>query len=162
MKKNIFNLGKILMMRERIITATVYALTIFTQCVLFHYLTYKEILFSSLWHSPVDFLRFYLPAATEAVFFAGFVFLFKNKWWTVVVSLLINTWILANLWYFRANGIFVDHYAVGMIGNLNGFWNSILALIRPVDFVFVGLTAFLAAYYLFYGRENQKSNHRFF
>ena len=30
-----------------------------------------------------------------------------------------------------------------MIGNLNGFWDSILALIRPVDYVFIGLTIML-------------------
>ncbi|MDD6001274.1 MAG: sulfatase-like hydrolase/transferase [Bacteroidales bacterium] len=121
----------------------VFALTIFVQCVLFHYLIYKEILLSSLWHSPEDFVRFYLPAATIAVFFSSFVFLFKNKWWTVVVSLIFDVWIFANLWYYRANGILIDKYAVTMIGNLNGFWDSILALIRPTDFVFLILTIIL-------------------
>ena len=119
------------------IIAAVFALTIFVQCVLFHYLIYHEILFSTLWHSPEDFFRFYLPAATMAVFFGGLVFLFKNRWWTVAVSMLINVWIWANLWYYRANGILIDKYSVSMIGNLNGFWDSILALIRPSDFLFL-------------------------
>ena len=162
MKENVFRLGMIFIRRERIITAVVFALTIFAQCVLFHYLIYKEILFSTLWHSPVDFFRFYLPAATEAVFFAGFVFLFKNRWWTVVVSLLINVWILANLWYFRANGILVDHYAIGMIGNLNGFWDSILALIKPVDFIFVGLTTILATVLFILRKRESKKQPRWF
>ena len=128
---------------ELLFIPVVFALTIFVQCVLFHYLIYKEILLSSLWHSPVDFFRFYLPAATMAVFFSSFVFLFKNKWWTVVVSIFFNLWIWANLWYYRANGILIDKYAVSMIGNLNGFWDSILALIRPADYVFLALTIFL-------------------
>lgn len=129
---------------ELLFIPTVFALTIFVQCVLFHYLIYKEILLSSLWHSPLDFFRFYLPAATMAVFFSSFVFLFKNKWWTVVVSIFFNLWIWANLWYYRANGILIDKYAITMIGNLNGYWDSILALILPEDFVFLSLTIMLA------------------
>ena len=109
---------------ELLFIPVVFALTIFVQCVLFHYLIYKEILLSTLWHSPVDFFRFYLPAATMAVFFSSFVFLFKNKWWTVAISMLFNIWIWANMWYFRSNGILVDKYAVTMIHNLNGFWDK--------------------------------------
>ena len=126
-----------------IIIATVFALSIFAQSVLFHYLIYHEILFSSLWTHTVDFFRFYLPHISIALFLASFVFLFKNKWWTVAVSVFIDVWIWANLWYFRANNILIDKYAIGMIGNLNGFWDSILALIRPVDVVFLALTVLL-------------------
>lgn len=118
----------------------VFALTIFLQCILFHYLIYNEILFSTLWHSPEDFFRFYLPAATMAVLFGGLVFLFKNRWWTVAVSMLFNVWIWANLWYYRANGVLIDKYSVSMIDNLNGFWDSILALIQPSDFLFLLIT----------------------
>lgn len=128
----------------------VFALTIFLQCILFHYLIYNEILFSTLWHSPEDFFRFYLSATTIAVFFAAFVFIFKHKWWTVVASIIFNIWIWANLWYFRANGILVDKYAVSMIGNLNGFWDSILALISPIDFIFFIFTIILAATIYFF------------
>lgn len=120
--------------------AFVFALSIFTQSVLFHYLIYHEILFSSLWTHTADFFRFYLPHISIALFLASFVFLFKNRWWTVAVSVFIDIWILANLWYYRANNILIDKYAVTMIGNLNGFWDSILALIKPVDLVFLALT----------------------
>lgn len=122
------------------IIAFVFALSIFAQSLLFHYLIYHEILFSTLWHSPEDFFRFYLPAATMAVFFGGLVFLFKNRWWTVAVSMLFNVWIWANLWYYRANGVLIDKYSVSMIDNLNGFWDSILALIQPSDFLFLLIT----------------------
>lgn len=142
---------------ELLFIPVVFALTIFVQCVLFHYLIYKEILLSTLWHSPVDFFRFYLPAATMAVFFSSFVFLFKNKWWTVVVSIFFNLWIWANLWYYRANGILIDKYAVSMIGNLNGFWDSILALIRPADFAFLCLTLLLAIFIYIFKSRGQKS-----
>ena len=123
--------------------AFVFALSIFAQSVLFHYLIYHEILFSTLWHSPEDFFRFYLPAATMAVFFGGLVFLFKNRWWTVAVSLLIDIWIFANLWYYRANSMLIDQFTVKMAGNMNGFWDSIFALIRPADSVFILLTIIL-------------------
>ena len=125
------------------IIATIFAFSIFAQSVLFHYLIYHEILFSSLWTHTEDFIRFYLPHTSIALFLAGFVFLFRNKWWTVAVSVFINVWILANLWYYRTNGIMVDQYAFQMIGNLNGFLDSIIALIRPADFAFIGLTIIL-------------------
>ena len=128
---------------QRIITAAVFALTIFAQCVLFHYLVYKEILMSTLWHAPEDFFRFYLPAASMSVLFAGLVLLFKNRWWTVVVSLITDVWIFANLWYYRANSMLIDQFTVKMAGNLNGFWDSIFALIRPADTVFILLTIIL-------------------
>ena len=126
--------------QSSIIIAFVFALSIFAQSLLFHYLIYHEILFSSLWTHTVDFFRFYLPHISIALFLASFVFLFKNKWWMVALSVFIDVWIWANLWYFRANNILIDKYAIGMIGNLNGFWNSILALIQPVDFVFLCIT----------------------
>lgn len=125
------------------IIAAVFAFSIFAQSVLFHYLIYHEILFSSLWHSPEDFFRFYLPGTTMAVFFASFVFLFKNRWWIVVVSMIFNLWIWANLWYYRANGVLLDHYCIGMIGNLNGFCDSLLILMRPIDLTFIILTFIL-------------------
>ena len=128
---------------QRIITAVVFAFTIFAQCVLFHYLVYKEILMSTLWHAPEDFFRFYLPAATMSVFFGGLTFLFKNRWRTVAVSLLIDIWIFANLWYYRANSMLIDQFTVRMAGNMNGFWDSIFALIRPADSVFILLTIIL-------------------
>ena len=126
--------------QSSIIIAFIFALSIFAQSLLFHYLIYHEILFSSLWTHTVDFFRFYLPHISIALFLASFVFLFKNKWWMVALSVFIDVWIWANLWYFRANNILIDKYAIGMIGNLNGFWNSILALIQPVDFVFLCIT----------------------
>ena len=128
---------------KRIFAAAVFAFTIFAQCVLFHYLVYKEILMSTLWHAPEDFFRFYLPAATMSVLFGGLTFLFKNRWWTVAVSLLIDIWIFANLWYYRANSMLIDQFTVRMAGNMNGFWDSIFALIRPADAVFILLTIML-------------------
>ncbi len=139
------------------IIAFVFALSIFAQSLLFHYLIYHEILFSTLWHSPEDFFRFYLPAATMAVFFGGLVFLFKNRWWTVAVSMLFNVWIWANLWYYRADSLLVEKYSISMINNLNGYWDSIFALIRSSDIIFLLLTLVLTVSIVVTKNKAQKS-----
>ena len=145
-----------------LIIATVFAFSIFAQSVLFHYIIYHEILFSSLWTHTGDFIRFYLPHISIALFLASFVFLFRNKWWTVAVSVFIDVWILANLWYFRADSMLVEKYAISMIGNLNGYWDSIFALIRPTDILFILFTIVLTASIFVTKNKKQKSVKLFF
>ena len=77
-----------------------FALTIFLQCCLFHWLAFHSILISSLWKNPMAFWAFYLPKISISLFIASFVFLFRRKGWTIVVSILINIWIIAELIYF--------------------------------------------------------------
>ena len=61
--------------------ASIFAITIFLQCCLFHYLAFHSILISSLWRNPLTFWSFYLPKMSIAVFVASFVFIFKRKNW---------------------------------------------------------------------------------
>ena len=129
-----------------------FALTIFLQCCLFHWLAFHSILISSLWKNPLAFWALYLPKISISLFIASFVFLFKRKGWTIVVSLLINIWIIAELIYFRANRIFLDAQSFTLISNMDGFWSSVpmymyssdLILLLPNLLLILGII-FLAA-----------------
>lgn len=102
-----------------------FAFTIFIKCILFHWECFHSILISSLWHAPAEFFSFWCPKIAVALFFASFVFLFKRSWWTIVFSLVFDTWILANLIYYRSNAAFLDVFALSMAGNMDGFWSSV-------------------------------------
>ena len=114
-----------------------FALTIFLQCCLFHWLAFQSILISSLWKNPLAFWAFYLPKISISLFIASFVFLFKRKGWTIITSLFINVWIITELIYSRANSIFLDAYSMTLIENMVGFWDSILAFVYIQDIVLV-------------------------
>ena len=89
-----------------------FAFIIFIKCILYHWECFHSILISSLWHAPAEFFSFWCPKIAVALFFASFVFLFKRSWWTIVFSLVFDTWILANLIYYRSNAAFLDVFAL--------------------------------------------------
>lgn len=112
-----------------------FALTIFLQCCLFHWLAFHSILISSLWKNPMAFWAFYLPKISISLFIASFVFLFRRKGWTIVVSILINIWIIAELIYFRANRILLDAQSFTLISNMDGFWSSVPMYMYASDLI---------------------------
>lgn len=102
-----------------------FALSVFIKNILFHWECFHSILISSLWHAPYEFFSFWCPKIAVALFFASFVFISKRSWWTILFSLVLDTWILANLIYFRSNSAFLDVFALSMAGNMDGFWSSV-------------------------------------
>ncbi len=102
-----------------------FAFTIFVKCILFHWECFHSILISSLWHAPAEFFSFWCPKIAVALFFASFVFVSKRSWWTIILSIVFDTWILANLIYYRSNAAFLDVFALSMAGNMDGFWSSV-------------------------------------
>ncbi len=112
-----------------------FAITIFLQCCLFHWLAFHSILISSFWKNPMAFWAFYLPKISISLFIASFVFLFKRQVWTIVVSILLNVWIIAELIYFRANRILLDAQSFTLITNMDGFWSSVPMYMYASDLI---------------------------
>lgn len=110
-----------------------FTLTLFSQCVFFHWQAFHSILISSLWKDPISFFAFYLLKLSICVIIASFVFLFRNKVWTIIVSFILNFWLISQLVYNRANRIFMDHWTFTMIKNMDGFWDSVPMYIQPTD-----------------------------
>ena len=64
----------------------------------------------------------------------------KNKYWTIIVNILCDCWLISNLIYYKANGIFFSFDMIFMLNNMSGFWSSIFAYISWEVFAFPFLT----------------------
>ena len=97
----------------------------YLKCTLFNWYCFHSILISSLWHRPYVFFAFWMPKISISIFIASFVFITKKFGWSIIILFLVDIWMLANLLYFRSSSTFIDVFAISMIGNMEGFWNSI-------------------------------------
>ena len=124
-----------------------FAFTIFLQCWIFHYLTFDILL--------KPFSVFSLAKIAISIFIASFVFFFKSKWWTIITSILINCWILTELVYSRANSVFMDAYAWTMVGNMQGFWNSVFVFLYPKDLLLIIPTILLIIFCILFNNKQR-------
>ncbi|MBO7234702.1 MAG: sulfatase-like hydrolase/transferase [Paludibacteraceae bacterium] len=95
--------------------------------MLFHWVIYHNILFSSLWKAPVAFFAFWGGKIVPVFFLGAFVFITKRHYWTIVINLLFDIWCIANLFYYKANGFFLTFEMIFMADNMRGFWKSLYA-----------------------------------
>ena len=125
-----------------------FAVSILLQCALFHYLAFHSIQVFTFIHDPLRFISFYLPKIAISFAVASLALFFKNKSWTIVFSLILCLWIIAELIYYRVNGILIDAASITIVGNMKGFWDGIFAFVFPGDAIVLLPTLFLA--FVFY------------
>ncbi len=106
----------------------VFAFSIFIKNVLFRMATEHLDMFDVLFDYPGVFTVFWVGKLLPAVFLASFVYLFRRQWWTIAVNIVIDVWVVANVFYFKANGAYLSPDVMSMAGNLAGFEDSVLAL----------------------------------
>lgn len=110
---------------------------IISKSLLFHsYCFYENLLTSDIW---TDFLvrgAVLLPKLAAGVFFAGLLLLTPRKGWSIPFMLAYDTWCVANLVYFRSTMSLIDVCAVSMVGNMDGFWDSVWFLLSRKDAIF--------------------------
>ncbi|MBO7368068.1 MAG: hypothetical protein J6U24_05675, partial [Paludibacteraceae bacterium] len=70
-------------------------------------------------------IKWCMTAIATAAVVASPLFLTKKNRWTIVLALILDAWIIANLFYYRANSLFLSINAISMAGNMNGFWASL-------------------------------------
>ena len=104
-----------------------FALTLFVKTMIFHWTTMHSILFSSLWKAPLAFFAFWGGKLVPVLFLSAFVFITKRQYWTIVINLLLDIWCIANIYYFKANGLFLSFDMIFMVNNIDGFWDSLQA-----------------------------------
>ena len=136
-----------------------FALTIFIKCVLFHWECFHSVLLSSLWKEPSDFFAFWLPKLNIAILLASFIYVFPNKWWTVVVALLIDLWCISNIIYLRANELLLSYEAIMMASNLKGFESAVLAYWSWNSTVFLIHTCLYGIIVYFFPQKYFHRNH---
>lgn len=117
-----------------------FAFTIFVKGVLFHWNCYHSVLISSLWHTPAEFFRFWGGKLVPALFIGSFVFLTKKNWWTIVVNVIADIWLIANMFYFKANSLFLSYETMQMADNMSGFWSSLYSYLGWDIYIYLVLT----------------------
>lgn len=103
-----------------------FALVLFLKTMIFHWTCFHSVLISSLWKNPTEFFRFWGGKITPVLFLGSFVFLTKRYGWTIIVHVLTDIWLIANLFYYKANTLFLSVETMKMADNMSGFWDSLL------------------------------------
>ena len=140
-----------------------FAFTIFVKCILFHWECFHSILISSLWAAPYEFIMFWWNKIIPALMLGSFVFISKRYWWTILVNILVDIWIIANLVYYQANECFLDINAILMAYNLSGFESSIKTFIN-ISFVTFPILTIIYTLFLHSSKNlyNKKRNYNIF
>ncbi len=68
-----------------------------------------------------------LISVSTALFLCSFMFIIKNRVWTFCFSILLDLWIIANMFYFRANNLLITVDSILMTSNLNSYLSSLKA-----------------------------------
>lgn len=131
-----------------------FALVLFLKTMIFHWTCFHSVLISSLWKNPTEFFRFWGGKITPVLFLGSFVFLTKRYGWTVIVHVLTDIWLIANLFYYKANTLFLSVETMKMADNMSGFWDSLLTymgwdiFIMPIlSLVYIGVLLLLHLYH---------------
>lgn len=125
-----------------------FALVLFLKTMIFHWTCFHSILISSLWKNPIEFIRFWGGKITPILFLGSFIFITKRYGWTVVAHFLTDIWLIANLFYYKANTLFLSVETMKMADNMSGFWDSLLTYMGWDIFIMPILTLLYAVVFL--------------
>ena len=135
-----------------------FALVLFLKTMIFHWTCFHSVLISSLWKNPTEFFRFWGGKITPILFLGSFVFLSKRYGWTIIVHVLTDIWLIANLFYYKANTLFLSVETMKMADNMSGFWGSLLTYMGWDIFIMPIITILYVAILLLL--HLQKANQR--
>lgn len=123
----------------------IFILVLFIQCIIFHYISFDDYSI---------FLRTIHLKLSIVFIFSSISFLIKNKKWLLFIDIIFISWMMSELMYYRANGIYIDSYTITMIGNMNGFWNSLKTLYMSKDFLlFIPTLALIVPFFILYPKK---------
>lgn len=126
-----------------------FAFTIFVKCFIFHWACFHSAqLISSLWNAPFEFFRFWGEKLLPALFIASFVFLCRKNWWTIIANVIIDLWLIANMFYYKANSLFLSWETMQMADNMTGFWDSLYAYLGWDIYIYAIITTLYVVCYI--------------
>ena len=124
-----------------------FTLLIFSQTLLFDHFAFREL---ALQPSALGYVAKLFSKLGAAMVIAAITFLLKDKRWLIFLSIVIDTWFVANLIYMRNNHILLDAEAFNMSGNLHGyFWSVLIYIEWWIDLSFYALTALFCIIFAF-------------
>ncbi|MBQ9440059.1 MAG: sulfatase-like hydrolase/transferase [Paludibacteraceae bacterium] len=134
----------------------VLTLAVLLKIVVFQWTTFHSVPTLSLFTNPLSFLSFWLPKLAVAVFIGSFAYLSGKRWWSIVVVLILDAWIISNVIYYSANSLLLNGYAISIAGNLHGFESSVLMYLSSSVWVQVAITlAYIIALYKFVATNDE-------
>lgn len=139
----------------RFLLFLIFAISIFTKLLYFH-----ENLFS-LGHfaaSPKSAISLLLTKVAISLFISSFLFMTRRSWWSIPFSFVIDIWIIANIIYYRACEFFINAYALQMIDNMHGFWDSITIFFSWKELIPILITLLYTLYAI---KQNKKQTRKF-
>lgn len=104
-----------------------FSFILLVKTIIFHWTCFHSILLSSLWHHPGEFFRFWGGKICPVLFVSSFVFITRKPLWAIIVSFLSDIWMIANIFYYKANTLFLSVETMKMADNMSGFWSSLLS-----------------------------------
>lgn len=130
-----------------------FAVLIFVQTILFDHFAFREM---NMQPSAQSSLAMLMSKIAASLLFASFTFIIRDKRWLIGLSLIIDTWFVANLIYMRNNHVLLDAEAFNMSGNLHGyFWSVLIYVEWKIDLIFYGMTLLFSIIYFFTTRSNR-------
>ncbi len=130
-----------------------FAVLIFVQTILFDHFAFREM---DMQPSAQNGIAMLMSKIAASLLFASFTFIVRDKRWLIGLSLIIDTWFVANLIYMRNNHILLDAEAFNMSGNLHGyFWSVLIYVEWKIDLIFYGMTLLFSIIYFFTTRSNR-------
>ena len=110
---------------------------------------FKFLYFDLLWaldstFSGFQFVIGYMSKLAFATLLAMPILLIRSKWYAIIVSFVLDLWLIANLMYFRTYFTVIPLASYGLAGNLADFTDSVVESLRPADALFLLSTIVLA------------------
>ncbi|MCQ2210615.1 MAG: sulfatase-like hydrolase/transferase [Paludibacteraceae bacterium] len=135
--------------KGQIILFLVFVLGVFHNCKFFGNVIWPQM--------ETEFMAHHMPKLVAAIALGAPIFLFKrfSVWYALILSLFIDVWIIANFIYFRCNGVLLNSIAISMVGNMEGFWNSVFLFMTPKVDVIPFLVTILTIVPLFFITGNK-------
>lgn len=125
--------------RAKWLVFTLFCMVLFIKTMIFHNsvgFEFKHLIPGHI----IAFFVFWSAKLAPILFLGSFVFIAKRQWWTIIVNVIIDLWAIANLFYFKANNLFLSVEMVMMADNLDGFWDSLYSYMGWDIYSFILLT----------------------
>ena len=106
-----------------------FALVLFLKTMIFQWGTIRTLAFHSLWQAPLSFFIFWIGKIIPILLIASITLITRKQWWTIIALVLIDIWSIANVFYFKANGLFLSVEMLTATDNMSGFWGSLMTYI---------------------------------
>ena len=130
-----------------------FALLILLQTVIFDAFAFREF---ATYTTVQNGFAVVISKIAAAVLFASLTFLLRDKRWLILLSVIIDAWMVANLIYMRNNHILLDAEAFNMSGNLHGyFWSVLIYVEWKIDLLFFLMTALFSLIFFFVKKSDR-------